>query len=186
VKFKNHLSVSSRFKREYKKFLEKIKPFNKDVSVSMLCEILSSIYYLPAGFRFVPGKTDFDIYSNGDILFFIGDDLLDIFKKDNFEVIYNSVFFKKLTDLYLKAYDLIKKINKTKINISYISSGLKTYFKNNIEIMGRKAGNEIAIYGGTKIELLYLLFFDQNSPEYKSFLLAMNNNIPKMFIRLNE
>jgi len=78
-----------------------------------------------------------------------------------------------------KQYIKIMELDRLKFDLSYFPQRvpIDEYLEKNIEDMARESAIEQTFTGTTKVEVLYRIFFEKNSPVVKKFEKEFLNNV---------
>ncbi|MCK9371482.1 hypothetical protein M0R04_16325 [Candidatus Dojkabacteria bacterium] len=154
-------------KGQYGFYLDKIRHF-LEITHEEYCQLLTSLYYPLFAYKFEPTdapESFYDLMVNGDIIVYLCDSTL---AKPMIEPsIEENQIFMEIVKLINQALELIKNIDSLKMDLGYLASWpLKEYLSKNVVVMAMRAGNEMTLYGGTKIEALYAVIFGEKSDLY--------------------
>lgn len=179
--------VLKQLKSQYGVYLDRIRHF-LEIDEDEYCNLLTSIYFPLFAYKFLPTlqkKSYYDIMVNGDIIIYICHTTLDLpLIQPSIEE--NKVFIE-LIKLINAALTLIQNIDKLHMDLSYLMSApLKQYMADNIESLGMKAGNEMTLRGGTKIDGLYATVFGPDSKEHKEVTELMKKHTNDLHMGMNE
>ncbi|MCK9371490.1 hypothetical protein M0R04_16370, partial [Candidatus Dojkabacteria bacterium] len=152
------------------------------------CQLLTSLYYPLFAYKFEPTdapESFYDLMVNGDIIVYLCDSTL---AKPMIEPsIEENQIFMEIVKLIDQALELIKNIDSLKMDLGYLASWpLKEYLSKNVVVMAMRAGNEMTLYGGTKIEALYAVIFGEDSGLYNKVTDLTKDYTLDLYRDLNE
>jgi hypothetical protein len=183
--FINERKINPITQRILNNFVKKVPDLNKKVLIIKnstnreFCDILTSVFYIKYGYIFeynyqIKGITS-KLFTNKNILIIIGDEVISKIKKDNYMENDFIGIVKEIEKQYIK----IMELDRLKFDLSYFPQRvpIDEYLEKNIEDMARESAIEQTFTGTTKVEVLYRIFFEKNSPVVKKFEKEFLNNV---------